>query len=35
MSREQLLELIQGDYVVKVGGLVEQLEKTNMLQNLV
>jgi hypothetical protein len=35
MSREEVMELIQGDYKVKVRGLSGQLEKMDMLQNLV
>ena len=35
MSREDMIELIQGDYVVKVSGITEELEKAEMLQNLV
>lgn len=35
MSRDQIFELIQGDYDVKVGGITEQLDKANTLQNLV
>lgn len=35
MSREQIFELVQGDYNVKVGGITEQLDKANTLQNLV
>jgi hypothetical protein len=35
MSREEIIELIQGDYKVKVGGITDQLEKAEMLQNLV
>jgi hypothetical protein len=35
MTREDLIELIQGDYKIKVGGITEQLEKAEMLQNLV
>jgi len=35
MSREKIFELVQGDYDVKVGGITEQLDKANTLQNLV
>ena len=35
MTREQMFELVQGDYTVKVGGITEQLDKANTLQNLV
>ena len=35
MTREDLLELVQGDYKVKVTGITGQLEKADMLQNLV
>jgi len=35
MSREEVLELIQGEYIVRVGGITEELEKAEVLQNLV
>lgn len=35
MSRDELLEMIQGEYMVKVSGITEQLEKAEMLNNLV
>ena len=35
MSREEVLELIQGDYKVKSVGITGQLMKAEMLQNLV
>lgn len=35
MSREEVLEMIQGDYKVKVTGISGQLEKAELLQNLV
>jgi len=35
MSREEVLELIQGEYIVKVSGITEELEKAEVLQNLV
>jgi hypothetical protein len=35
MSREEVMELIQGDYKVHVRGITGQLEKADMLQNLV
>lgn len=35
MSREEVFELVQGDYQVQVRGLTAQLEKAEMLQNLV
>lgn len=35
MSREELLELVQGDYKIKVTGITGQLQKAEMLQNLV
>jgi hypothetical protein len=35
MSREELMEMIQGDYKIKVTGLSGQLDKMEMLQNLV
>jgi hypothetical protein len=35
MSREELLEMIQGDYKVKVTGITGQLQKAEMLNNLV
>lgn len=34
MSREEIQETIQGDYTIKVGGISDQLEKAEMLQNL-
>ncbi len=35
MPREEIFEMIQGDYQVQVRGLTAQLEKAEMLQNLV
>lgn len=35
MTREQIQEIIQGDYEIKVSGISGQLEKAEMLQNLV
>jgi hypothetical protein len=35
MSREELMEMIQGDYKIQVRGISGQLEKGEMLQNLV
>ena len=35
MSREEIMELIQGDYKVKSVGITGQLMKAEMLQNLV
>jgi hypothetical protein len=35
MSREQLVEMISGDYSVKVSGITGQIMKSEMLQNLV
>lgn len=35
MPREQIQEIIQGDYEIKVSGISGQLEKAEMLQNLV
>lgn len=35
MSREEIVEMIQGDYKVKVTGITGQLQKAEMLQNLV
>ena len=35
MSKEDLMEMIQGEYKVKVTGISGQLEKADMLQNLV
>jgi hypothetical protein len=35
MSREDILELIAGDYKVKVTGITGQIMKSEMLQNLV
>lgn len=35
MSREDILEMISGDYSVKVSGITGQIMKSEMLQNLV
>ena len=35
MTREEIMELVQGDYKVRVTGVTGQLEKAEMLQNLV
>lgn len=35
MSREELLEIVQGDYKVKVSGITGQLQKAEMLESLV
>jgi len=35
MSKEEIQEMIQGDYEIKVSGISGQLEKAEMLQNLV
>ena len=35
MTREEVMELVQGDYKVRVTGVTGQLEKAEMLQNLV
>jgi len=35
MSREETLEMISGDYLVKVSGVTGQIMKAEMLQNLV
>jgi hypothetical protein len=35
MTREEIMEMIQGDYKVRVTGVTGQLEKAEMLQNLV
>lgn len=35
ISREELMEMIQGDYIIKVTGITGQLQKAEMLQNLV
>lgn len=35
MSREEVMELVQGDYKVHVKGITGQLEKAEMLQSLV
>ncbi len=35
MSREDILEMISGDYSVKVSGVTGQIMKSEMLQNLV
>ena len=35
MSREELMEMIQGDFKIKVTGISGQLAKAEMLQNLV
>ena len=34
LTKEQLLEMVQGDYTIKVTGLSGQLAKAEMLQNL-
>jgi hypothetical protein len=35
MSREELIELVQGDYEIKVTGITSQIEKSSMLENIV
>ena len=35
MTREEVMEMVQGDYKVHVTGVTSQLEKADMLQNLV
>lgn len=35
IPKEELMEMIAGDYVIKVSGITDQLEKAEMLQNLV
>lgn len=35
MSREDILEMVSGDYLVKVSGITGQIMKSEMLQNLV
>lgn len=35
MSRDELMEMVSGDYKVKVSGITDQLKKAEMLQNLV
>jgi hypothetical protein len=35
MSKEEMMEMIQGDYKVKATGITGQLQKAEMLQNLV
>lgn len=35
MTREEVMEMVQGDYKVHVTGVTGQLEKADMLQNLV
>jgi len=35
MSREEIMEMIQGEYKVKALGITGQLQKADMLQNLV
>jgi hypothetical protein len=35
MTREEVMEMVQGDYKVTVTGVTGQLEKADMLQNLV
>ncbi len=35
MSREEIFEMISGDYKVKVSGITGQIMKADMLQNLV
>lgn len=34
-SKEELFEIISGDYKIKVSGITDQLDKASMLQNLV
>jgi len=35
IPKEELIEMIAGDYSIKVTGITDQLEKAEMLQNLV
>jgi hypothetical protein len=35
MTRAEIMEQIQGDYKVRVSGITDQLDKADMLQNLV
>lgn len=35
MSKPEIVELIQGEHTIKVSGITEQLEKSEMLNNLV
>jgi hypothetical protein len=35
IPREELMEMIQGDWIIRVSGITEQLDKIDMLQNLV
>lgn len=35
MSKEEIMEMIQGDYKVKATGITSQLQKAEMLQNLI
>lgn len=35
MTREEIMEMVQGDYSVKVTGVTGQIEKADMLQSLV
>lgn len=35
IPKEELVDMIAGDYTIKVSGITEQLEKAEMLQNLV
>jgi hypothetical protein len=35
IPREELMEMIQGDWIIKVSGISDQLDKVEMLQNLI
>jgi hypothetical protein len=35
MSREELTDMVQGDYTIKASGISSQIEKAEMLQNLI
>lgn len=35
IPKEELMEMIAGDYVIKVSGITDELKKAEMLQNLV
>lgn len=35
IPREELMEMIQGDWIITVSGITDQLDKVDMLQNLV
>ena len=35
ISQIELMEMVQGDYIVKVSGITDQIKKTEQLQNLI